>query len=227
MEKVFFGPKNFHKVLSTMVQAFFGPKNSQSCSSHCSVLFSASFSLIWVKTPLPLVLSGWYKYQNEAFASQNVFLEHLEWLSENCGYWFLGPRSFTALILSLFWALLWRFQPNLCENQLPLFRSGWFKHKKRKLSTVRMCFQNIWSDWVKIAVFDFLTNHHKDKKNSKHTSSHIERWILRLQPFDFWLCTLQVKSISLICCLVWSKLIVLFLHQNLSQRAWHLLGMLF
>ena len=130
MEKIFFGPKNFHKVLSTMVQVFFGPKNSQSCPSHRCVLFFASFSLIWVKTPLPLVLSGWYKYQNEAFASQNVFLEHLEWLSENCGYWFLGPRSFTTLILSLFWALLWRFQPNLCENQLPLFRSGWFKHKK-------------------------------------------------------------------------------------------------
>ena len=46
---------------------FLGSKFSQSCRSHRSEHFYASFTPIWMKNPLPLVRSGWFKYQRACF----------------------------------------------------------------------------------------------------------------------------------------------------------------
>ena len=51
---------------------FFWVKFSQSCRSHRSEHVYASFTPIWVKNPLPLVRSGWIKYQSACRSEEHT-----------------------------------------------------------------------------------------------------------------------------------------------------------
>ena len=130
-------------------------KFSQSCRSHRSEHFCASFTPFWVKNPLPRVRSGWFKYQLKPLTHRMCFWNIWGVIGWKLGILIFGVRKFSQICRSHrsehFCA---SFTPIYDKNPLSLVRSGWFKYQLKPL-THRICFWNIWSDLVKIGDSDF------------------------------------------------------------------------
>ena len=130
---------------------------SQSCRSHRSESFCASFTPIWVKNPLPFHLSNSVDSSTKMQVLTRKMCIWNIWgvIGWKLGILIFGVRKFSQSCRSHrsehFCA---SFTPFWVKNPLPLVRSGWFKYQLKPL-THRMCFWNIWSDVVKIGDFDF------------------------------------------------------------------------